>query len=81
MEKATIRELNNLVIIRGNGNELITVQRDQIIGYQVSSQPERVTIILNQNSVTLPMRSSDGWKEVLEELTVLITYKPRLKPT
>lgn len=81
MERATIRELNNLLVIRGNGNELITVQRDQIIGYLVSSQPEQVTIILTQNNVTIPMRSADGWKEVLEELTGLLTYKPRLKPT
>ena len=77
---ATIMQKDNLIFITYPEGGLVALQKEHIIGFQITSLPDYLKIVLHQNTVTINITTGDGWSDVINELKAIITRTTRLKP-
>lgn len=72
---AEIKQIGNAVIIVGNKKESTHLQKEQIIGYQLSQDRKSLKIYLKKHTIDFQIILEDGWKSVLEEISTIINSK------
>ena len=81
---ATFVLKDNLVVIKSkDASSCVVLQKEHIVGYQFSNSPDILSIILTNNTVSIKITEADGWSDVINGLTTLITcvkIAPRLIP-
>ena len=56
----------------GNKKEITYIQKEQIIGYQISQDKKSIKILLKKYSIDFQIILEDGWNSVLEGISTII---------
>jgi len=75
---ATIGVKENQITISGDFNDLVVFDKNELIGINVVSKNNTITIILKQQSITINVKNINSWNEVIGKLIEIMCKNKRI---